>query len=469
MQQEQGIESGEFICPDCGKNGMANYLKWQNKQKRWIFYKKDEGWEYKGNAYRDHDDNEFFTLKHTENVNECWDKYEGERAEYYIFPEHTGMFWKCDYCNYKSRNFQDFLLKKMEKNNIIEGIIEANNDDNPQEDVLLFKNNRETIEVYLNDEKINDNKAHYNKLKKREKNYFKIIFKYQLTNFDSFFENCSNIVFLDFSNFDTSNISNMRGMFKGCQKLKEIKGINQFNTNNVTDMSAMFYECKEIEYLDLSNFNTSNVTKMLLMFSDCCNLKEIKGINQFNTTKVKDLGSMFCGCNELKNLDLSSFDTSNVIYFNGMLSSCKKLKEIKGINQFNTSKAIETNYMFCECNELESLDLSNFNTSKVNDISFMFDECSKLKKIKGLDKFNTINVTKMKGTFQNCSELENLDLSNFNTSKVIDMSFMFNGCSKLKEIKGTNWFNTINVTDMSYLFGDCKELEFLDLSNFNTS
>ena len=61
------IESGEFICPECGNNGMSNYLKWQCKEKnRWIFYKKDKGWEYKANSYRDHDDNEFFTWEHTE-------------------------------------------------------------------------------------------------------------------------------------------------------------------------------------------------------------------------------------------------------------------------------------------------------------------------------------------------------------------------------------------------------------------
>ena len=105
------IESGEFICPNCGKNGMSNYLKWQCKEKnRWIFYKKDKGWEYKANFYRDHEDNEFFTWEHTENVDECWKKYEGERTRFYIFPESTGMLWRCDHCDFKSRNFQDFLF-----------------------------------------------------------------------------------------------------------------------------------------------------------------------------------------------------------------------------------------------------------------------------------------------------------------------------------------------------------------------
>ena len=47
-------------------------------------------------------------------------------------------------------------------------------------------------------------------------------------------------MFLDFSNFDTSNIDIMKGMLSGCEKLKEIKGINQFNTSKVTKMETMF-------------------------------------------------------------------------------------------------------------------------------------------------------------------------------------------------------------------------------------
>ena len=36
-------------------------------------------------------------------------------------------------------------------------------------------------------------------------------------------------------------------MFNECHKLKEIKGINNFNTDNVTNMKGMFSECKEYD------------------------------------------------------------------------------------------------------------------------------------------------------------------------------------------------------------------------------
>ena len=108
-----------------------------------------------------------------------------------------------------------------------------------------------------------------------------------------FFEESTNIISLDLSNFDTSNITTIDHMFNNCNKLKEIKGINKFNTNKVINMSAMFQQCNEIEHLDLSNFDTSNVTDMSFMFNECYKLKEIKGIDIFKTDKVTNMKAVF--------------------------------------------------------------------------------------------------------------------------------------------------------------------------------
>ena len=234
-------------------------------------------------------------------------------------------------------------------------------------------------------------------------------------------------------------------------------------------MIGMFGGCKELEYLDLSNFNTSNVTDMKGMFLECYKLKEIKGINNFNTHNVKTMYVMFHQCKEIKYLDLSSFDTSNVTDMSIMFCMCYKLKEIKGINNFNTINVTKMNNMFEECKELEFLDLSNFNTSKVTDMKAMFIDCFKLKEIKGIEKFNTFNVTDMNGMFEECVELEYLDLSNFNTSNITNMGRMFFKCHKLKQIKGINNFNIKKGTNTSGMFDECNQLEYLVLSKFNIS
>ena len=125
--------------------------------------------------------------------------------------------------------------------------------------------------------------------------------------------------------------------------------------------------------------------------------------------------------------------------------------------------------MFQQCNELEYLDLSNLDTSNVEDMAGMFNKCYKLKEIKGINNFDTSKITNMILMFNLCKELEYLDLSNFNTSEVNNMGWMFNECNKLKEIKGINNFDTSKVIKMTAMFQDCFELEYLDLSNFKIS
>ena len=161
-------------------------------------------------------------------------------------------------------------------------------------------------------------------------------------------------------------------MFYECKKLKEIKGINNLKPIYVTKMNSMFEKCSELIYLDLSNFKTSNVTDMSFMFIDCHKLKQIKGLNNFNTINVSKMNGMFGNCKELLYLDLTNFDTSNVITMNCMFYGCNNLREIKGINHFNTINVNDLYGIFTECKELKYLDLSSFDTSKVTQMEGMF-------------------------------------------------------------------------------------------------
>ena len=74
---------------------------------------------------------------------------------------------------------------------------------------------------------------------------------------------------LDISNFDTSNVTNMSGMFDGMLILKELRIGSKFNTTNVTNMERMFYDLPKMTELDLSsaNFNTSKVENFGLIFA----------------------------------------------------------------------------------------------------------------------------------------------------------------------------------------------------------
>ena len=64
--------------------------------------------------------------------------------------------------------------------------------------------------------------------------------------------------------------------------------------------------------------------------------------------------------------------------------------------------------------------------------------------------------------FQECNELEELNLFYFNTSNVEDMSYMFRNCFNLKEINVLDYFKIGESINIEYLFDGCEKLDFLN-------
>ena len=317
--------------------------------------------------------------------------------------------------------------------------------------------------------------------------------------------------------------------FDGCQKLTEIKGIENLNTQNVTDMSSMFSDCQKLTSLDLSNFNTANVKYMRSMFGFCQKLTSLN-VTNFNTANVEDMRSMFKNCSALTGIFASNkFVTDMVIDGSDMFSGCDKLiGAIKYIgSQTDHHYAnYENGYFSPEggfpayavfdggtrtltfgrglSKPAGAYDLNEGNATPewrkekepehnndefivpgvkidiskvVFDASFAnarptscykwFDMCTSLTEIEGIENLNTEKVTNMGSMFSGCYVLNLLDVSNFNTQNVEDMSEMFVSCMKLKSLNVSN-FDTQKVKNMSSMFYNCNSLTSLDVSNFNT-
>ena len=116
-------------------------------------------------------------------------------------------------------------------------------------------------------------------------------------------------------------------MFYYCSSLTFLD-VSNFNTSNVTNMECMFASCKALTSLDLSNFNTSNVTNMKYMFDDCSALTTLD-LSSFDTSKVTKMGYMFEGCSSLTSLDLSGFNMSAVTEYDNMFNTCTALEMLK--------------------------------------------------------------------------------------------------------------------------------------------
>ena len=221
------------------------------------------------------------------------------------------------------------------------------------------------------------------------------------------------------------------------------------------DSSLMFYpgddgqKIKNILEIDPSNFDTSNVTNMHAMFYGMSNLTNLN-LSNFDTSKVTDMAGMFANMPNLVTLNLSSFDTSKVKNMTHMFHEMSKLTTLN-LSNFDTSKVTSMTEMFSGASALVSLDLSNFNTSNVTDMTSMFAKTANLKNL-NLVSFNTEKVRNMSGMFYGSDSLTSLDLSSFNTKNVTNISYMFFGMDKITTINIVN-FNTQNVENISYLFG----------------
>ena len=288
------------------------------------------------------------------------------------------------------------------------------------------------IEIYINEE-LNENNNKYFKPEKEGTYEIKIIFKKKMKNCSFMFSGCGNIISIDLSSFDASDVTNMYYMFGKCFNLEEIN-IENLNTENVTDMSYMFNNCTFKKIIFPNSFKTQNVKNMSFMFHFCLNLTEINFSSSFKTDNVIKMKGMFGKCYNLKSLDLTNFNTSKAENMSFMFDQCSNLEKILiNPSTFITKNSKDLGYMFNQCENLKNIELSSFNTEKSEFFNYMFSDCKNLKNL-DLSKFKILDKANMTHMFEGCTSLEELNLSSFNISKQNETNNMLDDLTKIKKI-----------------------------------
>ncbi|MDF7639199.1 BspA family leucine-rich repeat surface protein [Lactobacillus sp. ESL0791] len=331
---------------------------------------------------------------------------------------------------------------------------------------------------------------------------------------------------LNLSNFDTSHVTNMEGMFDYDIKLQKLNLLGKFSTNNVTNMSNMFaYNCSLTD-LNLTNFKTDSVSDMNAMFKGNSKLQTLNLGSAFKTGGVKDMSYMFANNNALTTITTSAgnnkldFNTGIVKDMSYMFFNDSSLSSLDLGANFNTSYVgqgsdkdtpVGSPYhtgngmasMFYGMAKLKTLNLgSQFDTRHVKNMSNMFSGDSALQSLSntpdgkldfdtsGID--NTVDdgtgipadpstgapatpgVTGLYGMFTGDAALTSLKLGpNFQSHDIKNMGAMFNGDKGLKELTFDPNFKGVAVSgssdapnDMSTMFKGLSSLKSLDLSNF---
>ena len=407
---------------------------------------------------------------------------------------------------YASPSNEDLLLIKELEGEKVDLIIDIKEKDINKD--IVFINSKED---YYNDEikELNDkNICLYIDGKKQKfqrnfkfskgEHYISLKFKDKLKTCLRMFKDCCNIITIDLSLLDTSDVKSMEEMFSGCINLTKIRLSPIFQTENVLNMSKMFRNCKKLKDLDLSSFNTENVTNMSEMFSGCVNINDLN-LSSFNTENVIKMTGLFYNCENLASFNISNWETGNVVDISNLFYGCISLAGLSDIANWDTTNISDMSNIFHECSSLISLpdEISKWNTINVINLNGVFSECSSLEKIPDISKWDTKKVTNMSYLFYNCSSIKNLpnisiwntksvknmsfmfskcisleslpDMSNWITNEVIDMSYMFYRCLSLQSIPEISKWDTGNVSKVSYLFYGCKLIKTLpDISKWNT-
>ena len=124
-------------------------------------------------------------------------------------------------------------------------------------DQIINNENKELTEYYF-DEKEN-----------KEELEVKLIINSKLTDISYMFSKCDSLISIsnDISYFDTSDVTNMMGIFSDCKSLSSLPDISKWNTKNVSNMSLIFFFCESLVSLpDISKWDTSKVIKIYSMF-----------------------------------------------------------------------------------------------------------------------------------------------------------------------------------------------------------
>ena len=201
-----------------------------------------------------------------------------EKSVYKIFPY------------YKTN--KRFLRKLQNSENKVTIKIRRNNNNNVQYTSEIFESspsqvklNNETISFSNNFIELNDDNL----------NTIEIIWNYTLTSLDYIFYECTEIEWIDFSNFNFSQVTSANALFQSCSNLKYVN-CGKGDLRNVEQMKSMFYGCSSLETVD----------------------------NFFQTLAVTEIDNLFYECESLKSLNLSNLYTSSLFLWN-MLSKIASL------------------------------------------------------------------------------------------------------------------------------------------------
>ena len=183
------------------------------------------------------------------------------------------------------------------------------------------------------------------------------------------FENLPNLISVDMTGVDLSNVSSFKDCFSSCESLQEVS-LGK-NINKATNCDSMFKNCTSLTHVDLSAINTSKVEDAAYMFWGCTSLKEMD-FSGNDLSNVTSMQGMFYECPSLASVNLSGSNLSSITNMSGMFKNCTSLVEFEFPETY-TPNLTTIEQMFYGCTSLKVLKLHWLDTDNLEDIGNFID------------------------------------------------------------------------------------------------
>lgn len=176
------------------------------------------------------------------------------------------------------------------------------------------------------------------------------------TTMANMFWGCSSYNGAEAAGWDTKNITNLSGVFRGASKFN--RDISNWNTAKVTNMSSAFMSAS-IFNQPIGKWNTANVTTMGGMFTSAVAFNQ--DLSTWNTSKVTVLSSIFSGATVF-NGNIDNWDVSKVTTLESAFQATPAFN--RNIGAWNTGN-VTTMYRLFSGAGIFNQNLSGWNVTKV--------------------------------------------------------------------------------------------------------
>ena len=142
----------------------------------------------------------------------------------------------------------------------------------------------------------------------------------------SIFNGCAGLTSLGLSEWNVENIELALLSLPDKGSLVHLD-VSKADTSGVTDVSGLFRGCSSLESLDVANWDVSRIEDFSSMFSGCSSLTALD-LSGWDVSNIRDYSWMFYGCASLRSLDVSGWAIRSYVEYKGMLDGCSSLCSI---------------------------------------------------------------------------------------------------------------------------------------------